>query len=70
MGFVFKQEPTAQEKHIDFLQTKITKLESEVTQLNEFLELIGKAHIYDAWLAGEITPQKDSSEGTYAEVIE
>ena len=69
MPFEFKtQEERNPVKHP--LEDKVAGLEKQVAKMDEFLELIGKAHLYDAWLEGEYTPQRDSSEGTYAEVIE
>ena len=57
MGFVFKQEPTEQERFVMRLQDQIKELEGKVAKMDEFLELIGKAHIYDMWLTDGKLPE-------------
>jgi len=56
MGFEFRTEeqrnPT-QQPSIE--PTKVEELEKEVALLNEFLELIGRAHIYDMWKHDQAT---------------
>lgn len=68
MGFTFQ---TAEERNpvpsheqiqaqkIQETTDKVTKLEKEVTLLNEFLELMGKAHLYDLWKDGLYTPEAE-----------
>jgi len=57
MPFEFKQEPTEHEKQIITLKKQITELEDKVAKMDEFLELIGKAHIYDMWLTDGKLPE-------------
>jgi hypothetical protein len=39
------------------LQDQIKELENKVAKMDEFLELIGKAHIYDMWLTDGKMPE-------------
>jgi hypothetical protein len=57
MGFEFRQEPTEQERFVMRLQDQIKELEGKVAKMDEFLELIGKAHIYDMWLTDGKMPE-------------
>ena len=57
MGFEFRQEPTEQERFVMRLQDQIKELENKVAKMDEFLELIGKAHIYDMWLTDGKIPE-------------
>lgn len=57
MGFVFKQEPTEQERFVMRLQEENKAQAEEIAKLNEFLELIGRAHIYDMWLTDGKMPE-------------
>jgi hypothetical protein len=57
MGFNFVTEPTEHEKQIINLKKQITELEGKVAKMDEFLELIGKAHIYDMWLTDGKMPE-------------
>jgi len=57
MGFQFRQEPTEQERFVMRLQDQIKELEGKVAKMDEFLELIGKAHIYDMWLTDGKMPE-------------
>jgi len=70
MGLVFKTEPTEQERYVLGLQEQIKTKDEEIAKLNEFLELVGRGHLYDLWKDGLYTPGPDGSEGTFAEVIE
>jgi len=45
MGFDFKSE---QDRN-PIKSEEVQLLEQEIASLNEFLELIGRAHIYDMW---------------------
>lgn len=67
MGFVFKQEPTEQERYVISLQTKIEGLEAEVAKLNEFLELVGRGHLYDLWKDGLYDPKADTTVDQYVD---
>ena len=57
MGFEFRQEPTEHERQIMRLKDQISELENKVAKMDEFLELIGKAHIYDMWLTDGKMPE-------------
>jgi hypothetical protein len=57
MGFEFRQEPTEQERFVMRLQDQLKELEGKVAKMDEFLELIGKAHIYDMWLTDGKMPE-------------
>lgn len=52
MGFEFKQQLTKE-------QQRIQDLENEVAKLNEFLELVGRGHLYDLWKDGLYTPEPE-----------
>jgi len=52
MGFNFVQQPTKE-------QQRIQDLENKVAKMDEFLELIGKAHLYDLWLDNQWTPEPE-----------
>jgi hypothetical protein len=69
MGFEFRTEPTEHEKQIITLKNQITELEGKVVKMDEFLELIGKAHIYDMWLTdGKIPETKTDSYIDYEDI--
>jgi hypothetical protein len=51
MGFVIQ---SAEERNPIKNQETIN-LEKEVAMLNEFLELIGRAHVYDMWKHDKLT---------------
>jgi len=52
MGFEFKQQLTKE-------QQRIQDLESKIAKMDEFLELIGKAHLYDLWLDDQWKPEAE-----------
>jgi len=67
MGFEFRQEPTEHERQMNTLKTQITELEGEIAKLNEFLELVGRGHLYDLWKDGLYDPKADTTVDQYAE---
>ncbi len=69
MGFEFRQEPTEQERFVMRLQDQVKELEGKVAKMDEFLELIGKAHIYDMWLTdGKIPETKTDNYIDYEDI--
>jgi hypothetical protein len=54
MGFVIQ---SAEERN-PIKNQQVVTLEKEVAMLNEFLELIGRAHIYDSWKHDQLTGEK------------
>jgi len=67
MGFVFNQEPTEHEKQIINLKKQMEGLEGEIAKLNEFLELVGRGHLYDLWKDGLYDPKADTTVDQYVE---
>ena len=60
MGFEFRQEPTEQERFITSLQEENKAQSAEITKLNEFLELVGRGHLYDLWKDGLYDPKLET----------
>ena len=60
MGFEFRQEPTEQERFIMRLQEENKAQSAEITKLNEFLELVGRGHLYDLWKDGLYDPKLET----------
>ena len=60
MGFEFRQEPTEQERFITRLQEENKAQSAEITKLNEFLELVGRGHLYDLWKDGLYDPKLET----------
>jgi hypothetical protein len=67
MGFVFKQEPTEQERFVMRLQEENKAQADEIAKLNEFLELVGRGHLYDLWKDGLYDPKVDTTVDQYIE---
>ena len=69
MGFVFKTEnernpvetgPTPEEILIKGLETQLAETQAEIAKLNEFLELVGRGHLYDLWKDGLYDPKLET----------
>ena len=60
MGFNFVTEPSEHEKQIIILKKQIEGLEAEIGKLNEFLELVGRGHLYDLWKDGLYDPKLET----------
>lgn len=60
MGFEFRQEPTEQERFVMRLQEENKTQSAEIEKLNEFLELIGRAHLFDLWKDGLYDPKLET----------
>jgi len=60
MGFNFVTEPSEHEKQIITLKKQIEGLEAEIEKLNEFLELVGRGHLYDLWKDGLYDPKLET----------
>ena len=67
MGFNFVTEPTEHEKQIINLKKQMEGLESEIAKLNEFLELVGRGHLYDLWKDGLYDPKGDTTVDQYVD---
>jgi hypothetical protein len=67
MGFNFVTEPTEHERQMNTLKTQIAGLEGEIAKLNEFLELVGRGHLYDLWKDGLYDPKVDTTVDQYIE---
>ena len=67
MGFVFKQEPTEQERFVMSLQEENKAQAAEIEKLNEFLELVGRGHLYDLWKDGLYDPKAETTGDEYVE---
>jgi hypothetical protein len=66
MGFIFQTAeernpvPSHEQLQAQKLQQtndRVAELEKQVAKMDEFLELIGKAHIYDMWLTDGKMPE-------------
>lgn len=57
MGLEFRTEQERNPVYVgpSVEELKIKELENEITLLNEFLELVGRGHVYDLWKAGKET---------------
>jgi hypothetical protein len=66
MPFEFKtQEERNPVKHP--LEDKVTELQNEIEKLNEFLELVGRGHLYDLWKDGLYDPKAETTADEYVE---
>jgi hypothetical protein len=67
MGFNFVTEPSEHEKQITTLKKQIEGLEGEIAKLNEFLELVGRGHLYDLWKDGLYDPKAETTADEYVD---
>lgn len=66
MGFIFQsaeeRNPVPSHEQLQAAkmqenENKMAQLEQQIAKMDEFLELIGKAHIYDMWLTDGKMPE-------------